>query len=201
MHLLENENYPDKFTNFVDNVFVAAGYTLTRDIALDAVPESAKYHALVFSINDQAIVYRKAKVTVDRPGAFLAIWQRPSAPNITSNKPIPLKVQDLDYLFVQVQDHSPVNPSEKSALQPQRGLFIFPVSLLVKKGIISADASKGKTGFRVFPPWSEDRGVVGTKIFSASGKKTQQWQLPYFVEIDDQGLMDVCVLTKIFDHK
>ncbi|WP_392339283.1 MepB family protein [Moritella marina] len=61
---------------------------------------------------------------------------------------------------------------------------------------MSSEQSKGKTGFRVFPPWSQDRGVTGTKVFSESGKKTQRWQFPYFVEIDD-GLIDPKKLNEI----
>ena len=80
------------------------------------------------------------------------------------------------------------------------GMFIFPVSLLIKKGIVPSTKNKGKTGFRVFPPWSDDRGVAGTKVFSELGKKTQQWQLLYFLEIDDDGLIDLCKLNNILNH-
>ncbi|WP_392339282.1 MepB family protein [Moritella marina] len=59
--------------------FVPAGYAITKNIELDPIPESAKYKALTFSLDDQGIIYRKGKVTADRPGAFLAIWQRPSS--------------------------------------------------------------------------------------------------------------------------
>jgi hypothetical protein len=79
----------------------------------------------------------------------------------------------------------------------ERGMFIFPVSLLIKKGIICGDKSKGKNGFRVFPPWSQDRGKVGTQVFSDSGKKTQRWQLPYFVSIDENGLIDPVKLNSL----
>ncbi len=55
-------------------------------------------------------------------------------------------------------------------------------------------------GFRVFPPWSQDRGVVGTKVFSDYGKKTQSWQLPYFLAIDEGGLIDPNELNRVFSH-
>ena len=80
-------------------------------------------------------------------------------------------------------------------------MFIFPVSVLIKKGIVSSLKSKGKTGFRVFPPWSQDRGMVGTKVFSESGKKTQRWQIPFFLKIDENGLIDSYELNELLNHK
>lgn len=193
---MENINYRNEFYLLLSKAFFPAGYEITKSLELDEIPESSKYEGLVFSINDKSIVFRKGKITTDRPGAFLAIWKRPSSDK--ENKPIPLQSNDLDYLFVQVEDHSNIASTDNSIKKPKSGMFIFPVSLLIKKGIVSSETSKGKTGFRVFPPWSQDRGVVGTKVFSESGKKTQRWQLPYFVEINN-GSIDPKQLNKILN--
>jgi len=139
-------------------------------------------------------------VTPDRPGAFLAVWQRPSSPSINGTKPIPLRFNELDYLFVQVERHPDALNSTEPMQGSNNGMFIFPVSVLIEKGIVSSEKSKGKTGFRVFPPWSQDRGVVGTKVFSESGKKTQRWQLPYFLTIDEGGIIDPRELNRVFGH-
>jgi hypothetical protein len=173
------------------------------------VAASAKYDGVTFSVAEQKIIYRKAKVTPDRPGAFLAIWQRPPLATTTNNKPIAFAAEQLDYLFVLVTSHvnesfSEMNSgSDNKALfnSAQRGMFIFPVALLLEKGIVASSKSKGKTGFRVFPPWSQNRGVDGTKVFSASGKKTQRWQLPYFVAIDEKGLLATDKLPQLFTGK
>jgi hypothetical protein len=122
----------------------------------------------------QNIFYREAKVTPDRPGAFLTLWQRPCSSK-ESNKPIPFKSNQLDYLFVKVQE----SESENARF----GVFIFPAFILSQMKILSTEKVKGKTAFRVFPPWSKDRGNKGTKVFSESAKKTQKWQLPFFVEM------------------
>ena len=195
---MKNKNYSEKLQSLLINGFIPAGYKLTTDIELDAIPESSKYDALVFGLDNKTIFYRKGNVTPDRPGAFLAVWQRPSSPSINENKPIPLTGDDLDYLFVQVQEHTSLTRSDEVINNPKSGLFIFPVSELIKRGIVSCATKKGKTGFRVFPPWSQDRGVAGTKVFSESGKKTQRWQLPYFVGIDENGLINSCELNKVF---
>ncbi len=190
-----NRNYCDELESLLTKEFVPAGYQITQKVELDSIPESSKYEALNFSLNDRNIVYRKGKVTSDRPGAFLAVWQRPPSEDLNSNKPIPLTSSDLDYLFIHVESHS--NISEGLEHRSKYGMFIFPVSLLIEKGILASVKSKGKTGFRVFPPWSEDRGVVGTKVFSEPGKKTQRWQIPFFLDIDENGLIDSCELKKL----
>ena len=196
---LKSTNYREEFGFLLTKAFIPTGYEITKNLALDEIPESSKYEGLIFSIDDNSIVYRKGKTTPDRPGAFLAIWKRPLLDK--GNKPIPLQSNDLDYLFIQVESHSTLTANEYLGNFPKYGMFIFPVSLLIDKGIVSSSKSKGKTGFRVFPPWSQDRGVIGTKVFSDSGKKTQRWQLPYFLEIDEFGLIDSSKLNRIFSTK
>ncbi len=193
-----NKNYQDAFSLLLAKNFAPIGYELTKKVELDPLPESSKYEGLTFSLNDKKIVYRKGKVTPDRPGAFLAAWQRPALTENHDNKPIPLTCNELDYLFIKVESHQKEPGNETLVGGHKRGLFIFPVSLLIQKGIVSSTGKKGKTGFRVFPPWSQDRGIVGTKVFSESGKKTQRWQLPYFIEIDENGLIDADELNKVF---
>jgi len=184
--ILSAENYRMEIENLLVQQFLPLGFKITRDVEVDTVAENSKYEALNFSLNDRRIVYRKGNVTPDRPGAFLSVWQRPVLEIDNGNKPIPLHSDELDYLFIQVEDES------------ERGLFIFPVEVLKEKGIVFSATKKGKTGFRVFPPWSQDRGEVGTKVFSESGKKTQRWQLPFFIEIAEDGSIDAGELTKVF---
>ncbi|RKF19749.1 hypothetical protein DBZ36_04630 [Alginatibacterium sediminis] len=192
------KNYRDEILRLLTQEFVPAGYLISSKVSLDPVAESVKYDALHFSLNDKRIVYRKGKVTPDRPGAFLALWQRPAPQATEANKPVPYTSSDLDFLFVRVEGHSMISDEIEQSLNC--GLFVFPVSVLVDKGIVSSPTSKGKTGFRVFAPWSQDRGTVGTKVFSASGKKTQRWQLPFFLEVDEKGLIDTNKLNKLLSH-
>lgn len=196
---MTRNNYCHEFNSFLIQEFIPLGYKITKSVELDSVPENSKYEALIFSLNNSQMVYRKGKVTTDRPGAFLSVWQRPPLESNNGNKPIPLSANDFDYLFVQVENLS--NLTKDLGHNPKYGMFIFPVSILIEKGIFSSSKNKGKTGFRVFPPWSEDRGVTGAKVFSESGKKTQQWQLPYFLGISTDGSIDSSGLLKILNHK
>jgi hypothetical protein len=185
--------------HLIINGFNSAGFSITEEIRVGTVPESAEYNALTFSLNEKRVAYRKGKVTPDRPGAFLSVWQRPEITGDSNNKPIPLNANDLDYLFVKVDDYCISESAEETSNNPIEGMFIFPVSLLIQKGVVSSPAKKGKTGFRVFPPWSNDRGISGTKVFSDSGKKTQRWQLPYFLSINENGSINILDLQKILN--
>lgn len=208
-----NKNYYDKLTTLLVNTFVPAGYTITQPVQVDTIPQNSAYDALSFALNNKNIVYRKAKITPDRPGAFLTLWQRPSlALHCKTNKPIPLTANDLDYLFVHVQLHPSLtviqqslnidevdknHDNQRHGTNEPYGIFIFPVALLIEKGIVYSNKSKGKTAFRVFPPWSQDKGEVATKVFSDSAKKTQAWQLRYFIAIDEHGFIDTGKLHKL----
>lgn len=189
--LLAVKNYREIIESFLIKQFSLTSIEITSAIELDPAPENSKYEALTFALNGKAAVYRKGNITKDRPGAFLSLWQRPVHGVNKGSKPIPLAEGQVDYLFIQVNQQAKGNSPER------KGMFIFPNALLVDKGIVSSSRHKGKTGFRVFPPWSEDRGKTGTKVFSASGMKTQRWQIPYFLEIDELGLMDVDKIKKI----
>jgi len=193
---LINQQGDNSFISDVVNSLVEVGYKLSKSIQADPLPEAKQYHGAIFSLNGKKCVYRKGKVTADRPGAFLALWKRPDSMS-GSNKPIPLIEEDIDYLFVKVEEHSTVDQKHLLINKPKVGLFIFPVKLLLEKGFITSVKYKGKTGFRVFPPWSGNRGNHATKVFSESGKKTQAWQLPYFVEIAENGVIKIPYSIKL----
>lgn len=199
-----NQQDDNDFISDIVNSLVEVGYKLSKSIQGESLPEAKQYHGVTFSLNDKQCVYRKGKLTADRPGAFLALWKRPDSMS-GSNKPIPLIEEDIDYLFIKVEEHCNVDQERSVEDQklllinkPKVGLFIFPVKLLLEKGFIASVKYKGKTGFRVFPPWSGDRGNHATKVFSESGKKTQAWQLPYFVEVDENGALDISTFNQIF---
>jgi len=176
---------------------IDAEYKLTESFQLESLPEAKQYDGATFRLNNKKCVYRKGKVTADRPGAFLALWKRPHFSS-ESNKPISLTEEDIDYLFINVKEHTVMGQGNQKIEKPKVGVFIFPASLLIEKGIIASAKHKGKTGFRVFPPWSGNRGDVATKVFSESGKKTQTWQLPYFVEVYEDGSFDSSKFNQIF---
>jgi hypothetical protein len=191
--LMTTDNLYDELLVVLQNNFAPLGYKLPN--ADDLIPHSqnAQYYGFAFTINHKRIIYRKAKVTPDRPGAFLALWKR--AADGSNSKPIPF-TNEFDYLLVAVASDGLTTINNQLA-NIQSGLFLFPVELLVKKGIVTGTNLKGKTAFRVFPPWSESRALKGTGTFSNSAKVTQRWQCDYFLKQDQNKLIDLSKLNKI----
>lgn len=204
--------YRDELTSLLQTGFAPAKLMLTEPVEIDPIPESANYSGLTFSLNHKRIVFRQAKITPDRPGAFVTVWQRPyQQPQLTqvasqtdkkqtTLTPIPLFAEQLDYLIIEVQANNH-NTHKQSSESVTRGLFVFPAALLIKKGIVRNQNSKGKNGFRVFPPWTESLSCSTAnqknRTFSASGKKTQAWQLPYFIRIEPNGIIDTNKLNQL----
>ena len=136
-------------------------------------PESTNYGACSFELNNYKIQYRVANITPTKIGQFVAIWKRNNE-GITA----PFDVSDsLDFLILSVRD------SENF------GQFIFPKSVLVSKGIISQNTKGGKRGIRVYAPRD--------KPTSKQAIQTQAWQVPFFVEIKENALIDLEKIKRI----
>lgn len=104
---------------------------------------------------------RLAKKTPKKPGYFVAIWKKDSL-----NKNIPFNEDDIgDYLVINILDDY------------NEGQFVFPVSILIEKGIVKADNSKGKMAFRVYPPWVKD--------LNKTAMVSQKWQIEYFYKMGE----------------
>jgi hypothetical protein len=193
LSLWQTRGDSDELLVVLQNNFTPLGYKLPNADELIPHSQNAQYHGFAFTINHKRIIYRKAKVTPDRPGAFLALWKRPA--DGSNSKPIPF-TNEFDYLLVAVASDGLTTINNQLA-NIQSGLFLFPVELLVKKGIVTGTNRKGKTAFRVFPPWSESRALKGTGTFSNSAKVTQRWQCDYFLQQDQNKLIDLSKLNKI----
>lgn len=121
--------------------------------------ESQEYGACTFEINGKIIKFRVAKITPTKIGQFVTFWKRIGDGPIT-----PYDINDsFDLLVVSVRDIK------------NFGQFVFPKNVLWQKGLISKDGIGGKRAMRVYPPWD--------LADNQQAKKTQAWQLLYFVEI------------------
>ncbi|TNE70368.1 MepB family protein [bacterium] len=123
--------------------------------------EGSEYDACQFELNGLRIVSRSAKITSKKTGQFVTFWKR------SERGPIePFNEYDpIDFYIVNTQNEN------------RLGQFVFPKSILIKKGIISTEKKEGKRGFRVYPKWD----IVSNK----QALETQKWQLDYFYEIND----------------
>lgn len=126
-----------------------------------AETESQEYDACRFQLSGLNIISRSAKVTPKKVGQFVTFWKR------SENGPIePLHETDRFVFYI-------VNVRFGNHF----GQFVFPKSILIKKGIISTDKKEGKRAFRVYPSWD----IAKNK----QAERTQKWQFNYFYEINN----------------
>ena len=121
--------------------------------------ESKEYDACQFELNGLKIICRNSKITPKKTGQFVTFWKR------SKNGPIiPFHNDDaFDFFLVNVRTET------------EFGQFVFPKSILIKKGIVSTDKKEGKRAFRVYPIWDT--------VKSKQAERTQKWQLDYFYSI------------------
>jgi hypothetical protein len=145
-------------------VFDKCGFEYTPALAED---ESAEYGAHTFQLNGLAIRFRTSKITPTKVGQFVTLWKR------NGNGPIqPFDLTDpVDLFIISVRKDN------------HFGQFVFPKSVLCKQGVVSNTDKGGKRAIRVYPPWD--------KTTSSQAKKTQQWQLNYFLEIPENKTIDI----------
>lgn len=139
-------------------VYDPCGYDLKN---LTIHTEGNAYSACSYELEGKIIEYRTSKITALKTGQFVTIWtrnkQRITQPFDSSDK--------LDFIII------------SSGKDDNFGLFIFPKSVLLSKGIISQNGEGGKRGIRVYPPWD--------KVSNKQAEKTQSWQKKYFVWVKD----------------
>ena len=123
--------------------------------------ESKEYNACRFELNGLKIISRNSKITPKKVGQFVTFWKR------NGNGPIePFEEKDqIDFYVVNVRTEN------------EFGQFVFPKSVLIKKGIISTDKKEGKRAFRVYSSWDNAN--------NKQAERTQKWQLDFFYEIND----------------
>jgi hypothetical protein len=137
--------------------------------------ESKEYNACQFQLNGSNIISRNAKITPKKVGQFVTFWKR------IGNGPIePFNENDqIDFYTVCVRTKN------------QFGQFVFPKSILIKKGIISTDKKDGKRAFRVYPFWD--------MVKNKKAEKVQKWQLKYFYKVDN--LINIKKVKELYANK
>lgn len=145
-------------------VFDACDFEITN---LLPEKESTEYSAYRFELDRLKVLFREAKTTPTKMGQFVTLWKR-----IEKGPIQPFDSSDEIDLFV-------INTRTDTHF----GQFIFPKSVLVKQGVITANAKEGKRAIRVYPSWD--------KTVSKQAQKTQKWQLEYFLEIPLDGSINL----------
>lgn len=135
--------------------------------------ESAEYGAAEFTIGGRGIKFRVGKITPTKIGQFITFWKR-----IGKGPILPYEATDpFDFLVVSVRTEN------------EFGQFIFPKDVLCQKGIISCYGKEGKRAMRLYPSWDQ--------ADSLQAKKSQAWQLQYFINFPNQDI-DFSRLRSLF---
>ncbi|MEQ8240115.1 MAG: MepB family protein [Cyclobacteriaceae bacterium] len=137
--------------------------------------ENKEYAACRFELNGRKIISRNSKITPKKTGQFVTFWKRNNSGIIeplNENEP-------FDFYAVNVR-------TEKEC-----GQFVFPKSVLIKKGIISTAKKEGKRAFRLYPNWDNPK--------NKQAESAQKWQLDYFYEINDST--DFQTVVKLYETK
>ncbi len=137
--------------------------------------ESKEYNACRFELNGLTIISRNSKITPKKVGQFVTFWKRNGNGIIEPYN----ETENFDFYAVNVR------------MAKGFGQFVFPKSVLIKKGIISTANKEGKRGFRVYPNWD----IVNNK----QAERTQKWQLDFFYEINDS--IDLIKVAEFYKTK
>ncbi|AWW33013.1 MepB family protein [Echinicola strongylocentroti] len=166
----------DAFNQHLLDVNNAIYDKLSFDIShLNSELEGSAYDACQFELNGKKIISRSSKITPKKAGQFVTFWKR-NQNGFTE----PFSENDqFDFYVINVKAGE------------RFGQFVFPKSELIKKGYIISKSKAGKRGFRVYPIWDE--------VQNSQAKRTQQWQLGYFYEINKTTDLDK--VSKLYQIK
>ena len=126
-------------------------------------PEGSEYQAHTLSLASRQAVFRVAKTTPTKVGQFVTLWQRSVAGPIR-----PFDTSDGVELFV-----------VQAGVGAGLGMFVFPLAVLARHGVVSVSGKGGKRAMRVYTP--------DVETTSAQARRTQAWQCEYFVAQDAPG--------------
>jgi hypothetical protein len=136
--------------------------------------ESQEYAACSHFLNQKKVEFRVAKTTPTKVGQFVTLWKR-------DEKGVTQPFDETDAIdFVLIFSQNAAN----------KGLFIFPKSVLISQAIISQNDKNGKRGFRIYPPWENTT--------SPQAQKTQTWQTQYFLPLNGDKTTDIFLAKKLF---
>lgn len=141
-----------------DLIYKPSGLVL-ENLKIEA--ESEDYGAAEFTLNNRFVKFRVGKITPTKVGQFVTFWKR-----IGEGPILPYEFTDtFDFLVVSVRAEN------------HFGQFVFPKAVLSEKRIVSCNGKEGKRAMRIYPPWD--------KADNPQAKKTQAWQLQYFIEFSE----------------
>ncbi|MGG5735720.1 MULTISPECIES: MepB family protein [Bacillus cereus group] len=136
--------------------------------------QNLEYAGGIFQLNNRSIRFRVSKITPNKIGQFVSFWEKDAS----------MKNQAFSY------DSAPNLLVITCIADNKLGQFIFPKEILLKEKILKTQNQKGKMAMRVYPIWD--------KPVSNQAKKSQLWQLQYFVDLSDAENVAIDKLLKLY---
>ncbi len=159
--------------NYVNKMIYEA-----NDLTVESVQEekqNSKYGAGTFKLSSKTVRFRVANITPTKVGQFVAFWEKDE-----NNKNQP-------YLYEEAPDLLVITTFKN---ENEFGQFIFPKEVLLKQNILRSTSTKGKMAIRVYPTWDSPS--------SKQAMKTQEWQLPYFVDMCNPNKLQLEKIIELY---
>lgn len=137
--------------------------------------QNAKYGAGIFQLSSKTVRFRVANITPTKTGHFVAFWEKDED---TNNQP---------YSYAEAPDLLVITTFKSDS---EFGQFVFPKEVLFTQNILKSNSTKGKMAIRVYPSWD-----IPT---SKQAVKTQEWQLPYFVDLSTPDNVSKEKITELY---
>ncbi|WP_373694088.1 MepB family protein [Bacillus pseudomycoides] len=136
--------------------------------------QNSEYSGWTFQLNNKTIRFRVSKITPNKIGQFVSFWEKNE------------NMQNQAFFYDSAPDLLVITCIDDNKL----GQFIFPKEILLKEKILKTQSQKGKMAMRIYPIW--DNPV------SNQAKKSQMWQLQYFVNLSDTNNLSIDKLLSLY---
>jgi hypothetical protein len=138
--------------------------------------QNSKYAGCVFQANTRTVRFRISKITPNKVGQFVSFWEKDE------------NMQNQAFEYESSPDLLVITCSKDNKL----GQFIFPKEILLKEKIFRTSLQKGKMAMRVYPIWDNP--------ISKQAKNTQNWQLPYFIDLSNLEAVNIDRLIDLYSQ-
>ncbi|WP_142325850.1 MepB family protein [Bacillus cereus] len=136
--------------------------------------QNAEYAGCLFHLNNKTIRFRKSKVTPNKIGQFVSFWEKDE------------NMRNRAFSYEAAPDLLVITCTADNKL----GQFIFPKEILLKEKILRTQSQTGKMAMRIYPVWDT--------TVSNQAKRSQTWQLHYFVDLSDINNLPIDKLLNLY---
>ncbi|WIK98424.1 MepB family protein [Bacillus bombysepticus] len=164
-------NFNDTIRDLNNIVYKPTNLMITN---LKEEKQNAEYAGCLFHLNNKTIRFRKSKVTPNKIGQFVSFWEKDE------------NMRNRAFSYEAAPDLLVITCIADNKL----GQFIFPKEILLKEKILRTQSQTGKMAMRIYPVWDT--------TVSNQAKRSQTWQLHYFVDLSDINNLPIDKLLNLY---